>query len=204
VSDAPVTAKSSEPPAPKRRGVWSQFIGLTAALLRMLNRLAESGWSGTAAAAWSLLQSSVVPGPSDAVLIPLGLADPRKAIPLSLWTIAGSVVGALIGYGIGALAYDSIGLPLLTWLGVTSSQLAQVSALVREKGWLVIALGSLPLLSSKAAAIVAGAFGMPTGEFVLVTLVVRGGRFLVEGLLLRFAGGWVKRWVSRRDGSIVP
>jgi membrane protein YqaA with SNARE-associated domain len=79
---------------------------------------------------------------------------------------------------------------------VSHRQLAHLDHLFAERGWLVVALASLPLLSSKAAAIVAGAFRMPVEEFLLVTLAVRGGRFLVEGLALRFAGSWVRRWIG--------
>ena len=46
-------------------------------LARTLDRLhgwAESGWAGPAVGVWGVLQSSVVPGPSDTLLIPLGIA----------------------------------------------------------------------------------------------------------------------------------
>jgi membrane protein YqaA with SNARE-associated domain len=168
----------------------------------MLNQWAESGWGGAAAAVWGILQSSILPGPSDAVLIPLGLADPKKALSLAFWTVIGSAIGSLIAYWVGALAYDSIGLPLLTWLGVGQAKLAEIEAMFDRSGWLVVALASLPLLSSKAAAILAGAFGMPVAQFLLVTLAVRGGRFMIEGLLLRFAGGWVATKIRKqRAGS---
>lgn len=186
---------STEPPEQRRASAPARAI---ARVLAVLNRWAESGWSGAAAAAWALLQSSVLPGPSDTVLIPLGLADPRKALSLAFWTIVGSTIGALIAYWIGAAAYDSVGLPLLTWLGVGHDQLARIEAMFAQRGWIVVALASLPGLSSKAAAIIAGAFGMPVGQFLIITLTVRGGRFLAEGIVLRFAGGWVKQKVESR------
>jgi membrane protein YqaA with SNARE-associated domain len=169
-------------------------------VLGVLYRWAESGWSEVVAVLWALLQSSVVPGPSDAVLVPLGLADPKKALPLAFWTIVGSTIGALIAYWIGAAAYDSIGLPLLNWLGVGNDQIARIEAMFAQRGWLVIAFASLPLLPSKGAGIIAGAFGLPVAQFIAVNLTVRGGRFLITGLLLRFAGGWM----AKRVGRLVP
>lgn len=186
---SPPSRAAPEPMSPRRTA------RLVAAVLGTLVQWAESGWSGAAALAWSLLQSSVVPGPSDAVLIPLAVADPRRAIRLSLWTVAGSVLGALIAYGIGALAYASVGLPVLHWLGVTSERLAHIEALFTANRRWFVAVASLPLLSSKAAAVVAGAFGMPVGEFAAITLLVRGGRFIGEGLILRFAGHLLRRRV---------
>jgi membrane protein YqaA with SNARE-associated domain len=185
----------SEPPEQRNRSAPARAI---ARVLALLNRWAESGWSGAAAAVWALLQSSVVPGPSDAVLIPLGLADPKKALTLAFWTIVGSTLGALAAYWIGAVAYDSVGLPLLTWLGVGHDQLARIEEMFAQRGWIVVALASLPMLSSKAAAIIAGAFGLPVGQFLVITLAVRGGRFVAEGLVLRFAGGWVKKRLASR------
>ncbi len=173
-------------------------------LVRTLNGWAESGWAGPAAGAWAFAQSSVVPGPSETLLIPLGLADPRKAIRLAWWTVLGSVLGAMIAYAIGALAYDTVGQPLLLWLGLTAERLEHIRVLFAERGWLIVALGSLPLLSSKATAIVAGAFGFSFAEFVAATLLVRGVRFLLVGILLRFAGDWVRRWWERRQGVLEP
>jgi membrane protein YqaA with SNARE-associated domain len=187
MSNPPPTA---EPPEQRASSAPARAI---ARVLGTLNRWAESGWSGAAAAVWAMLQSSVIPGPSNAVLIPLGLADPRKALSLAFWTIIGSTVGALLGYWIGATAYDSIGLPLLGWLGVSHEQLASMEAMFASRGMLVVALASLPLLPSKVAAIIAGMFGMPVGQFLLITFIVRGSRFLVEGLLLRFAGDWMRK-----------
>lgn len=187
----------STPPAdlPTRNAATPRRVAIR--VLTVLHRWAESGWSGAAAFTWSVLQSAVLPGPSDAVLIPLALADRKRALPLTGWTIFGAITGALAAYAIGALAYHSVGLPVLTWLGVTPEHLVHIDALMRARGWLVVAVASLPLGSSKAAAIVAGAFAMPVAEFAVVTLVVRGGRFAVEGLLLRFAGGWVARRLGR-------
>lgn len=192
----PAPVPSASPPGRPKRP-----IRLVAPLLNTLTRWAESGWSGAAAITWSLLQSSVVPGPSDAVLIPLAVADPKRAIRLSLWTVAGSVLGALAGYGIGALAFPSIGMPVLHWLGVTPERLAQIEGLFAANARWFVAVASLPLLSSKAAAVVAGAFGMPVAEFAAITLLVRGGRFIVEGLLLRFAGHLLRRHLPPDAGA---
>ena len=48
---------------------WRRFLDVYYAF----HRWAESGWSRSAVAGWGVLQGSVMPGPSDALLIPLGL-----------------------------------------------------------------------------------------------------------------------------------
>lgn len=157
---------------------------------------AESGWSRSAVGAWAFLQSSVVPGPSDALIVPLGLADPKKSFDLAVWAIIGAVLGALVAYAIGALAFEQLGAPLLGFLGVGEHHLGRVNAMFAEKGWLVVMLGSLPLLSTKAVCIAAGAFGVPLPEFTLAILATRGARFLLTALLLRFAGTQIARWIE--------
>jgi membrane protein YqaA with SNARE-associated domain len=176
------------PPGRIRRAVGNLF--------GVLYRWAESGWSRSAVGTWALLQSSVVPGPSDALLVPLGLADPKKSFDLAFWATLGSVLGALAAYAIGALAFDQLGAPLLSFLGVGDRALERIGALFEEKGWLVVVLGSLPLLSTKATCIAAGAFGVPLGEFTLAVSAVRAARFFLTALLLRLAGTQIARWIE--------
>src|SRR5919202_1459560 len=91
--------RSSAPPAPR---AWRRVLRLVATL----HDWAESGWSKSATAAWGALQGSVVPGPADGLLIPLGLADPRRAYTLAIWALVGSCVGATGAYLLGAHAFD--------------------------------------------------------------------------------------------------
>jgi membrane protein YqaA with SNARE-associated domain len=173
-------------------------------LIALLHRWAESGWSHLAAGTWALLNSSVVPGPSEALLIPLGLADPRRAFTLAAWTIAGAILGGFVAYGLGAFAYDSVGEPLLTWMGMSAARQARVHALFEARGGVMVVATSLPVLgSAKMASIAAGAFGVPVPQFVLALLATRVLRFLGVAAAMRFAGHHVEAWVQRRTGRSV-
>src|SRR5439155_17335635 len=60
-------------------------------------------------AAVSFAESSFFPIPPDVMLLPMSLARPKRAwFFASVCTVA-SVVGGIVGYGIGALLYDSLG-----------------------------------------------------------------------------------------------
>src|SRR5689334_25347064 len=64
-------------------------------------------------AAISFAESSFFPLPPDILLIPMILAQPRRA-----WVIAGvctvaSVLGVLVCYAIGSFLFDAIGRPVL-------------------------------------------------------------------------------------------
>lgn len=191
-------------PAPAPPQQSNRIRGFVLDLLPRLYRWAESGWSGHAAAAWGLLQSSVVPGPSEGLLIPLGLADPPRVFRLALWTIAGAMVGGFIAYGIGALTNAGVANPIAAWVGMDARQLAGLRATFAARGWVMVILLSLPALgSSKWACIAAGAFGVPLPQFAGALLVTRGVRFLAVAGLIHFAGDRVEVWVERRTGRTI-
>ena len=79
-------------------------------VLARLHLWAEAGWSGSAVGTWGLLQGSVVPGPSEGVLIPLGLADPRRALYLAIWAVAGASqsLGGVFFFAIGVAAAQAL------------------------------------------------------------------------------------------------
>ena len=57
----------------------------------------------------SFAESSFFPVPPDVMLIPMSLAQPRKAWLFALVCTITSVAGGVLGYAIGALLYDFIG-----------------------------------------------------------------------------------------------
>ncbi len=173
-----------------------------AKLFALLDSWAKSGWAGPAVAAWGLLQSSILPGPSDTVFLPLALAEPKRAPALGFWAAAGAVTGSVIAYTIGALAFSTIGVPLLGLLGVDQTELAHFQARFATEGWILILLGSLPLFSSKLIGMVAGGLGYPIWTFLALTTLVRGVRFPVTGLLIRMGGPYINRWLRGKQKQL--
>jgi membrane protein YqaA with SNARE-associated domain len=169
--------------------------------LARLHRLAEAGWAATAVGVWAFLQASVVPGPVDVVLIPLGLADPRRAWRFASSAVLGSVLGALVAYVIGAVAFDTVGHVILGWLGVSEADFVQRRASFTDKGLWIVFLGTVTPLSIKLVSIGAGAFGLPIVPFVVTIFAGRGLRFGVITVAVRYFGGGVERYVERRYGT---
>jgi membrane protein YqaA with SNARE-associated domain len=164
-----------------------------------LHRWAESGNAGAAVCTWNALQGSVVPGPSEGLLIPLGLADARRALGLALWAAAGATLGGLAAWAIGAFAFDSVGRPLVSLFGVGPARWAQLEGLFRRHGALLVVLSTLSPLSTKFVCIGAGAFGVPFLPFALALGAGRLGRFGLVGLVLRFAGA---RLIGRLEARL--
>lgn len=144
-----------------------------------LHRWAEAGWAGPAVGTWNLLQGAVVPGPTDGLLAPLAVADPPRALFLAVWATAGAVLGGLAAFVVGVTAFDSIGVQLLDWVGVSRAAVEARRALFVDHGWWVVALSSVTPMPGKIVCLAAGAFGVPPILFVTALLVGRGVRFLV-------------------------
>lgn len=167
-------------------------------LIARLHRWAESGWAGAATAAWEVLQSSAVPGPSGAVFAPLAVADPERAPRLACWAVAGAVGGGCLAYLVGAQGFESVGRPILSALGVTDATLVSSAGLFERHGWLLVFVATISPLSTKLTCIAAGAFGLPIPQFLPALVVGRAIRFSALTLLLRFAG---ERLRSRIGGQ---
>jgi len=154
-------------------------------VIAALHRWAESGWAGAATATWEVMQSSVVPGPSGAVFAPLAVADPPR---LALWGLAGAVVGGSIAYLIGARAFEELGRPVLSMLGVSPATIASSERMFDQHGWKIVFVSTISPLSTKLTCIAAGAFGVPFAALFPALLVGRAIRFAVLTVLLRLAG----------------
>jgi len=65
----------------------------------------------------SFVESSFFPVPPDVMLIPMSLAQPKRAWTYATVCTLTSVAGGVLGYGIGALLYDSVGHWLISLYG---------------------------------------------------------------------------------------
>jgi membrane protein YqaA with SNARE-associated domain len=204
-----LSSMSPPPAAPADRRARAPLARLRrrgVALVSALHRWAESGWAHPAAGSWGLLQGSVVPGPSEALLIPLGLADARRAYSLALWTLAGSVLGGMVAYGIGAIAFQGNAATGIGIAGMDAARMDRMRELIAARGWVVVLLAAgVPVIgSAKVVSFAAGAFGIPFLPFSLALLAARGIRYLVVALLIHLAGERVESWAIRVTGRPLP
>lgn len=186
-------------PLPRRRHpVQRRLLHVVAVLYRW----AESGRARSATATWGFAQSAIFPGPDFALLIPLGLADPKRVFSFALWTTVGSFFGALAAYFIGVFAFDRVGIPLLSLVGIGTDSIQNVREMFAEHTLLVVLVGSMGLVPvpAKLMSMAAGGFVVPLLPFALVILVGRSARFLIIATIIRFAGSRLVGWIERRVG----
>ena len=134
----------------------------------------------------SFVESSFFPIPPDVMLIPMALARPDRAwhyATLCTWT---SVLGGLVGYGIGALLYDSVGQWLIAFYGYGEKVEAFREA-YNQYGALIILLKGLTPIPYKIVTITSGFAGYNIFLFVLLSIVARGMRFyFIAWLISRY------------------
>jgi membrane protein YqaA with SNARE-associated domain len=201
----PASEKGSTPPPAlsdnRSPATGNRFRRAIVRLYAALHRWGESGWAGSAVGGWGVMQGSVIPGPSDALLVPLGLADPRRALVLAAWATAGATVGGIIAYTLGSYFFSTLSDTALNWFVTDSAQWESRRAQFESKGWMLVALSTVSPFSTKMVCLAAGAFGVPFPEFSLALLGGRAARFLAVGLVLKFAGGRLRaileRWLGR-------
>lgn len=176
--------------------------GLLAPLRRGYDRLQKACQGPNAIPAFgalSFLESSLLPVPLDMAMLPLCLSQPRKLWFIVLVGAAGSLLGALLGYAIGALAMESIGASLVRLYGI--SDLIEVMKLrfaVEGVGLLLIS-GITPL-PFKFITMLSGAAGMSLTTFMFVVFSIRLLRFALMGVMIRIFGAGLKRMIDRRPG----
>ena len=148
--------------------------------------LADSPRAPLALAAIAFTESSFFPIPPDLILVPMSLAQPRRAwVFASIATVA-SVLGGILGYAIGALLYDTVGQWLISAYGYGGKLEALRDSYARW-GALVILLKGLTPIPYKLVTIVSGLLGYNFLLFILLSVLTRGARFFIlAGLLNRF------------------
>jgi membrane protein YqaA with SNARE-associated domain len=147
----------------------------------------------------SFIESSVFPIPPDVLMIPMILARPSRA-----WLIAGvalvsSVLGGVMGYAIGAFAFDSIGQPILESLGKADAMEAFNGRFNDMGFWAVLVAGVTPF-PYKVITIMSGWTSMPLGTFILTSILARGIRFFLVAALLWKYGAPIREFIERRLG----
>lgn len=147
--------------------------------------------SGPGAEKWlmfiSFADSSFFPIPPDVMQIPMSIARPEKSFRFAAMSTVASVMGALLGYAIGALLFKTIGLPLLQFYGY-EDKFMTFAANIKEQGfWWMLAFAFLPI-PYKVATIAAGSVGLGLPVLIGASILGRGGRFFLVALVLRKYG----------------
>ena len=147
----------------------------------------------------SFVESSVFPVPPDVMLIPMSLARPEKAWTYATVCTLTSVAGGVLGYGIGALLYDSVGHWLISLYGYGDKVEAFREAYARW-GTLIILVKGVTPIPYKIVTITSGFAGYNIWLFIVFSFVARGMRFFLAAFVLSRYGETAREIIEKRLG----
>lgn len=188
-------------------------------------------WAGnpyglTALVVLALSESVFFPIPPDPLLMALTLGLPAGAWRFATWCTTGSVVGGILGYGLGHFlwwadsglyfnavaastasvqtfkapveAFSGLANLFFTYVpGFTTALFETVRLQYQAYSFLIVFTAGFTPIPYKVITITSGAFGISFPVFMAASLISRGMRFfLVAGLLWKF-GEPVKDFIDR-------
>jgi len=145
---------------------------------------------------FSVAESSCFPLPPDLILIPMVLADRRRAFLIALVCTIGSVLGGMLGYAIGAFLFDSLGKWIISIYG--SGDIDAFRTTYAHVGmWIILGQGVTPV-PYKIVTIATGFAGFPFALFVGLSMITRGFRYFAEAGLLYIYGEPIRAFIEKR------
>lgn len=145
----------------------------------------------------SFAESSFFPIPPDVLLIPMVLANRQKAWEFAAICTIASVIGGVLGYAIGALLYDTVGVWVVNLYNL-QDKMETFRRYYAEWGiWIIVLAGFTPI-PYKVFTIASGLAAYDLGLFVLLSAIGRGGRFFLIAGLLYYFGEPIRSFIERR------
>ena len=163
----------------------------------MANASGRYAWGALFAISFS--ESSFFPIAPDVMLLPMVLADRKRAFLLAAWCTLASVLGGIFGYAIGALLYDSVGRWVIATYGYGESLEAFRAAYAEWGAWIILVKGFTPI-PYKLVTIASGFAGYDFTMFVVLSAITRGARFMLVAGLIYWFGEPIRGFVEKRLG----
>jgi len=144
----------------------------------------------------SFLESTLVPVPLEAVMVPLMQARRDKLWLIALMATLGCVIGALFGYALGYYLFDLLGQWLIDTF-FSQQQFDNVEQQMQRQGfWFVMTLGIAPI-PFQVAMLAAGATQFSLGLFLLATVIARAIRYFGLAAVVYFAGNKAEHLIRK-------
>lgn len=162
---------------------------------------AESPYGTWALFFIALVESSVFPIPPDVLLLALALGAPRRSFFLAGVCAVGSVLGAVVGYLIGLMFFDSVGM----WVVETyhlQEKLPIVQAKYNEGAFVALLAAGFTPIPFKVFTILSGMMKIPISTLVIASAISRTARFMIVAAVVFFFGDWARTFIDKYFGLL--
>lgn len=134
----------------------------------------------------SFIEAVFFPIPPDVMLIPMSMSKPEKATKYAIYTTVASVLGGIVGYGIGYFASD--------WVQGVIANWGMQENFDKAMGWFetwgvaIVFLAGFSPIPYKVFTIAAGILQMAFFPFVITSAISRFARFILVAKLSAWGG----------------
>ncbi len=144
----------------------------------------------------SFLESTIIPIPLEALLIPLMQARRERLWMIAFMATLGCLIGAVFGYALGYYLFDLVG----EWFVETFSNPEQFERVIEKMHaqgfWFVMTLGIVPI-PFQIAMLAAGATKYSIVSFVVATVIARSIRYFGLALAVYYAGNKAEEFIRQ-------
>lgn len=147
----------------------------------------------------SFAESSFFPIPPDILIVPLVLADRRKAWKIAALATLTSVLGGLVGYAIGYGLYETLGMWVIKTYSLQGAFTRFQEDFLQWGFWIIVLKGFTPI-PFKLVTIASGLFRLDLPTFFIASTLARGMRFYVLSAVLWYFGPWAQIALERYFG----
>lgn len=195
-------ANAPEVPRPVKGGIF----GLMRRLQAWVEGLAGKPYAVPALFALAAAESIFFPIPVDVLLIAICVSRPASSLRYATICTIGSVLGGIVGFGIGWWLWYESGGPGFSGLahfffdtvpGFTVESFGKVQQLYQDYDFLAIFAAGFTPLPYKVFTITAGVFKLSFPVFLLASVLSRGARFFLVAALFYFFGEPIKRFIDK-------
>ena len=131
-------------------------------------------------------ESSFFPVPPDVLLITMAISLPSKSLKFAAICAVGSVLGGILGYGIGMYGYEAVGKPIVDFYH-GQPVMDKVQLWYEQYGFWGILVAAVTPIPYKVFTIASGVFSFDFWMFISASIIGRSTRFfVVAGLIWKF------------------
>ena len=149
---------------------------------------------------FSFIESFIFPIPPDVLIIPMTIAKRHEWIKIALIATIGSVLGACLGYFIGYVFFNEIGIKIFEFYGVDPSFWKnKISSEGGVIAWMtLLAIAGFSPVPFKLLTITSGFIHFNIVYFVIISLLTRGSRFFLIAFLIGNFGPAMKLLIEKK------
>ena len=149
----------------------------------------------------SFIESFIFPIPPDVLIIPMTIARKHEWIKIAMIATIGSVLGACLGYFIGYVFFNEIGLKIFEIYGVDDASFLKdkVSSEGGVIAWItLLAIAGFSPVPFKLLTITSGFINFNIFYFIIISLLTRGSRFFLIAFLVGNFGSTMKKIIEKK------